>query len=285
MNSRKKQSNTDQNVFVLGVGCQKGGSSWLNSYLRRHSCSKLGMAKEYHVFDEIYKQYETYNYLGVDESTKPRLSRFREKCFTNPDEYFEYFLGLLQRSGKKLTADITPSYAMLPIEAFAHIKDGFAKKGIAVKVIYIMRDPFERIYSHCKKVIRNNNPDNIGDSSIEAQILLNQHSNRKFQAHTRYDLTIKNLEEVFDKENIYYGFYETLFCDKSIKKITKFLGIPFEKGAYNVFKNKGQPSAIVSTTKYAKMIAEYYTDTYLFLYDKFGKRLIRRIWKSAKYID
>jgi hypothetical protein len=39
-----------------------------------------------------------------------------------------------------------------------------------------------------------------------------------------YEETINNVEKVFDRSQIYYGFYENLFTIKSNQKIEHFIG-------------------------------------------------------------
>ena len=39
--------------FILGVGCQKGGTSWLHSQLDKSHHTDFGFLKEYHVFDVL----------------------------------------------------------------------------------------------------------------------------------------------------------------------------------------------------------------------------------------
>lgn len=43
-----------QKDFILGVGCQKGGTSWLRNQLNNHETCDFGFLKEYHVFDYLY---------------------------------------------------------------------------------------------------------------------------------------------------------------------------------------------------------------------------------------
>ena len=40
-----------EKVFILGVGCQKGGTTWLHKQLDKHPNVNMGFTKEYHVFD------------------------------------------------------------------------------------------------------------------------------------------------------------------------------------------------------------------------------------------
>lgn len=277
--------NSNEKTFVLGVGCQKGGTSWLTKYLRHHSSTKLGRLKEYHVFNALYVKNCGNWYLdAVKNIKKDENYRLRAKFIENTEEYFKYFAKQLEISGKSLTADITPGYAGLPEYAFREIKEGFDKRNIQTKVIFLMRDPFERVYSYCRKGIRNNKPWKMKEKYIEQEALINQYATWGCEFRTKYDITIKNLEKVFDKNNIYYGFYEKFFSDESIKNLTDFLKIPFEKGDYDKVVNQGQKPQTFNKEVYAKIIANHYRKTYKFIFDKFGEEFIRSIWKSSKYI-
>lgn len=167
----------DKKIFVLGVGCQKGGTSWLNRYLRLHPSSKLGIMKEYHVFDALYVKGCGNWYLNaVKNADTDGKSKLRTQLIEDSEAYFDYFANLLETSGKAFTADITPSYAGLPTHALKLIKEGFEKRGITVKVVFLMRDPFERVFSYCRKGIRNNKL-NYGDNEyLEQESLLNNYA-------------------------------------------------------------------------------------------------------------
>ena len=54
-----KMSIRSQNTFVLGVGAQKAGTSWLHHQLASRADTDFGFLKEYHVFDVIFhSEYE-----------------------------------------------------------------------------------------------------------------------------------------------------------------------------------------------------------------------------------
>ena len=48
-----------QKTFILGVGSQKGGTTWLHRQLTSNATVDLGHKKEYHVFDSIELQEQT----------------------------------------------------------------------------------------------------------------------------------------------------------------------------------------------------------------------------------
>ena len=272
-------------TFVLGVGCQKGGTSWLNRYLRLHPSSQLGLMKEYHVFDALYVKECCHYYLNAVKNTKTdKNSKLRAEFIENNEAYFDYFTNLLNKSNKQFTADITPSYAALPEHALHAIKEGFKKRGITVKVVFLMRDPFERVFSYCRKGIRNNKFSYKDNPYLEQESLLNNFATRGCEFRTQYDITIQTIEKVFGSNDIFYGFYETLFTDETIKSLTDFLDVPFSKGKYNMKVNEGQTPQKFDTLAYEKIISNHYRDTYLFLYDRFGENFIKNIWKSARHI-
>ncbi|BES66418.1 hypothetical protein SANA_28570 [Gottschalkiaceae bacterium SANA] len=273
-------------IFILGVGCQKGGTSWLNHYLRLHPSSQLGIMKEYHVFDALYVPECSNWYLNAVKNAKTdRNSKLRARFIEDSQAYFDYFTHLLEKSGKQFTADITPSYAALPEHALHAIKDGFEKRGVTVKVVFLMRDPFERVFSYCRKDIRNRKLSYKENPYLEQESLLKHFATRGCEFRTQYEITIKKLENVFDSKDIFYGFYETLFTDESIKRLTDFLGVDFSKGNYMEKVNEGQAPQKFDTLAYEKIISNHYRDTYLFLYDRFGESFIKNIWKSARHIS
>lgn len=271
-------------TFLLGVGCQKGGTSWLSNYLRKHPSSLKGFKKEYHIFDTV--AIPSSNTWYLDAKKKKNSDRKTKLCVRFVEDfstYFDYFEKRLELKNKIVARDFTPSYAGLPVHILQLIKDEFERRGIAVKVVFLMRDPFERVLSYTKKTIRQSNLD-LADPILEQEKLISNYSSFPCAFRTQYEKTIENVERVFAEEDIFYGFYETLFSDETINRFTDFLQIPFKKGDYNTIKNPGQKSNTYNKIVYEKMIANFYRETYLFAFNKFGEDFIRDIWKSARHV-
>jgi hypothetical protein len=75
--------------------------------------------------------------------------------YADPNVYFDYFAGLLgSRPDARLTADVTPAYAMLSAERLTQIKEAFAARGVRTVAVFLMRDPVDRIVSHFRMQIR-----------------------------------------------------------------------------------------------------------------------------------
>ena len=147
-----------EKTFLLGVGCQKGGTSWLHNYLSKHPNTNMGFAKEYHIFDALTipacerhrDEKSRYSFVFKDMKYKlwPRRLlgvKLRREFYSDTGKYFDYFDRIAEPSdGVTLTGDITPSYAGLSPEVYKEIKDGAEARGFRVKVIFLMRDPVER---------------------------------------------------------------------------------------------------------------------------------------------
>ena len=161
-------------TFILGVGAQKGGTTWLHRQLNSNSNIDFGFRKEYHVFDAIedYEKHKTSKRpkngfrerrirkilnsqkrgtLGCNLGMKRKQSRYTalELAFIdNVDHYFNYFDYLYLRNPSiDAVGDITPNYALLKTKTFALIRKGLESRGFDVKVFFLMRDPVERAWS------------------------------------------------------------------------------------------------------------------------------------------
>ena len=71
--------------------------------------------------------------------------------------YYDYFDDLWNSSPKITTVgDITPSYSGLDSKTLNSIKENLQARGFTIKLLFLMRDPLERIWSACRMTARNN---------------------------------------------------------------------------------------------------------------------------------
>jgi hypothetical protein len=284
MNPERQRSKMDKPIFLLGVGAQKAGTTWLHDYLQLQPEVDMGFMKEYHIFDQghvadttpkLDKRIDNYinSFLGKDSLS------MRHKFRRNHRHYFSYFQKLTDQTKQPyLTGDITPSYAGLSVKVLKNIKSGLEKSGFNVKVMFLMREPVARCISANRMYSKERllaNPD-VGE--LEAELLQKKYRQVRFEIRTRYDITIKNLEEVFLPEQIHYAFYEELFSDPVLSQICTFLELPFRSGNYNEVSNgskvRGEiPLALKSEIK------QHYNETYEYVFEKFGKERIEKLWK------
>jgi hypothetical protein len=273
-------------TFLLGVGCQKGGTSWLYDYLGRHPNANLGFRKEYHVFDGLYVPEFAHHHERVRkraaallDGTAPRSANARNtfrllNFYTDIESYFDYFWSLANRSAETtLTGDITPTYAALPRQAFGRIREALQKRSFDIRVVFLLRDPVERVISQVRMRQRT--------ASRESADIREAFATRTVELRTRYELTIANLEAVFGKEEIFYCFYERLFSEESIRRATSFLSIPYLAPDFDRKVNvSGDKSELDQATR--RKIFDHYRATYDFVAQRFGRADVGQVWQSYR---
>ena len=214
-----------EKVFCLGVGAQKAGTSWLHDQLNKRSDTNFGFLKEYHVFDALtldeFKRFRP----GVISPLKWRTWR-RRRMIANPRRYFDYFASLLKRRDIRLTGDITPSYACLHAQTIQWINSEFERRGITTRVVFLMRDPVERILSQHRMKLRtsgNLEPDKeVEQLRSAANKLVHRQSHR-----SDYLSTLNVLNHAIDQQNVFIDLYERLFTEPVFSRLCQHLNIAY----------------------------------------------------------
>ena len=276
-------------TFLLGVGAQKAGTTWLHSQLCKNAFFNPGFTKEYHTFDSIYAcQYVDWKsswlrkLSSIDETLPTagakKASLLKRLLFVyEPKSYFEYFEKLSDASPRiQLVGDITPSYSILDANAFADIKNGLESVGFKVKVIFLMRDPVERIWS-AKRMKRRHavSSGKMVSSSIETSLLRTLH-NQGSRLKTDYQRVITNLESIFSPDDIFYGFYEELFTQTSYERFRQFISLDLTDPDFKQSINASPKESDLSEEMTVKM-CQIYKSTYTFINNRFNGAA-ERLW-------
>ena len=295
-------------TFILGVGAQKGGTTWLHRQLNSNTNIDLGFRKEYHVFDAIedYEKHKTSKRprngfrerriskilnshkrgtLGRNLGMQRKQSRYTalELAFIdNVDHYFNYFDYLyLRNENIDAVGDITPNYALLKTKTFALIRKGLESRGFDVKVFFLMRDPVERAWSLAR--MKQRNMDDSKKEKFDQFKYMEKITQDGFTSYkSQYDKTIKQLEGAFENNNIYYGFYESLFNEQSFQSIQQFLGIPLETfDSSQVF--NASPKSNNMPDELNKKLVEYFRPTYEAISERHGDA-VRQLWQGYQLL-
>src|SRR5258706_3186219 len=105
----------------LGIGAQKAGTTWLHEALSLHPALRFPGGKEVHFWD-------WHRARGVD-----------------------WYRGLFGAAAPGVkNGEITPAYALLPVEAIREIRE----INPALRVIYTLRNPLERAWSAALMVLQ-----------------------------------------------------------------------------------------------------------------------------------
>lgn len=264
-------------TFLLGVGAQKAGTTWLHRYLCSGSSFAPGLMKEYHVWDTIY---------GVDPGGPPAFEGtaaaeregLRQSLVRSPSAYFAHFAGLLSQEEKDLTADITPAYAALPVDALSRIVTGFAERGVNVKAVMLLRDPVERCWSAARMYRRKQaNVAGLDHRMEESELVVRYAQTAHCQRRGRYERTVHNLEQCLRPEQIHYAIYEDLFTRESIERMSDFLGRPCDPLFGTETFNVSSKSETLTRTA-AAQVAEAFRETLAFCAARFPQT--QTLWGS-----
>ena len=281
--------------FLLGVGCQKGGTTWLHSQLIKAPQFGNGFAKEYHFFDSLYlrdrqhiariRQERLSHFLRESRSIVPASLLWQCLFLIEDNAYYSYFDSLWRSSDRvAMVGDITPAYCGLNWTHFREIRAKLESFGFDVKVVFIMRDPFERIYSSVraskKRMLRFSGSTLVVDGSLppeDEDLLLSAYKDPGIAFRTRYDLTMQNLEKAFAPDQIFYTLYEDLFRPPCLSRMASFLGVDVDIFDAGQFLNVSPRSGGIISEAIVRQIVDYYSDVYEFVSHQFA---VEGKWKS-----
>jgi hypothetical protein len=133
----------------LCVGVHKGGTTWLYQQLDSHPDFWMPPLKELHYFDQLSR---------VQRSSSPRCRDERDIRFlesinslsAKPYLDLEHYARLFELKGPLLSGDISPNYSTLSNEVIRRVVRYFPN----LKVIFLARDPVERVWSHLSMEVR-----------------------------------------------------------------------------------------------------------------------------------
>jgi hypothetical protein len=265
-------------TFLLGVGAQKCGTTWLYRYLESQDTADLGFAKEYHIWDGIYtpelKQKYKVKWFELFKSPKHRRLWLMQNIHSS---YFSYFCSLLSPKNINVTADISPSYSSLGRNVLEMIDRGFGARKVSCKVIFIMRDPVERCLSaaamHKKK-------GRYGDKHDYSQDIIDYAKSTQSYIRTNYKKTVSEIEAVFPQSRIYFGIYEEMFSDEKIIDLSNFLQVAPNLEFKNMKFKVSQKLLVDENIR--RHIARHYRGVYEFAGARFPETI--QLWKGFRYL-
>jgi hypothetical protein len=127
----------------LCIGAHKGGTTWLYQQLDSHPDFWMPPVKELHYLDQLGR---------VQRASPPRRRDERDLRFlesikslsAEPHLDLENYARLFEPKGSRLSGDISPNYSTLSDGVIQRVVTCFPR----LKVIFLARDPVERIWSH-----------------------------------------------------------------------------------------------------------------------------------------
>ncbi|HEX4159589.1 MAG TPA: sulfotransferase [Rhizomicrobium sp.] len=291
----------DGKTLFVGLGAPKCGTSWLSDYLNGHpevlmspiwelryfnsqlNPPKREMAKVAAPFLEQLDRVTTKLPKNFRRSHKRNLHLSqieglvdRLRMINSRDAYLEMFR---KRIGPEHRAfgEHTPAYCSMGEEGFAAIK-GMHNP---VRVIFIMRDPVARHWSHVWFQLQPKSRKSTEQVAAEQEIRndpaaiaerLSKTLDSRLIKRGRYDLTLKAMESVFEPEEMLIVFFEDLFKDSTVTRITDFIGVSARLARFDKQVNSNRKKLPLND-EYAAMIRNAYAPVYDYCRVRFGAAL------------
>ena len=127
----------------LCIGAHKAGTTWLYQQLDSHPDFWMPPVKELHYFDQLSRVQRAGRPRCRDERDLRFLERLKSLS-AEPGIDLENYGRLFGLKASLLSGDISPNYSTLSNEIIQQVVEYFPD----LKVIFLARDPVERVWSH-----------------------------------------------------------------------------------------------------------------------------------------
>lgn len=225
------------------IGAPKAGTTWLFDNLKRHPEIWLPPHKSFQFFSGL--AYE------VRRKKLKRLGLWKalfgsgiKYFFWNLNYFFSrridvhWYRSMYNIVRGKIAGEISPSYTILTHSQIKNIID----INPDIKIIFLMRNPIERLWSHAMlNLVKNQkfNPQEITDDKYISHFQIDGQ-----QSRTDYIGILEKWENIIPQDNFFVGFFDdiSLKPDSLLKEICDFLDVDFSleyfKESYkrNIFK-------------------------------------------------
>ncbi len=228
----------DGKTFLIGVGANKCATSWVYSYLKLLPTVAASPLKELHFFNlnfhpaadrmnvfamkrlafHFKQDGDVVDNLRARPSFQASLDRVR--MIYDDNAYFDHFARMCTPETKTL-CEITPAYSAIGQCGFQYMKAFFAAQEVSLKILFIMRDPVDRLWSHLRYRAQNE----PGRDILKTWSGLVE--DPEFIGWADYRQTIEALDTVFADRDVLFLFYEDLFCETALSELCAFAGAAF----------------------------------------------------------
>lgn len=269
---------TEKPLFLLGVGAQKAGTSWLHSYLEQNPMVDMGFQKEYHIWDAKYRPGMFKGFVAKPKKGESAANAMRRFMQNRAGVYEQYFRDLISDK-VRITGDLTPSYSALSVPQLARVRDKLVSVGFQVKAVLLMRDPVDRCWSATRmhtQTLKGHGVD-MTDEQIFS-LFVESFVGRQSELRTRYENTIKALNEVFSPDAVYVGIYEEMFNEAPLRRLSEFLTVPFNASHVSVKVNQSWDIPLPLDLR--KRCADFYAETYAYCHEHYPQTV--ELWQPLK---
>lgn len=282
----------NERTFILGLGAPRCGTTWLYSYLAsRSGVVDFGAKKEYHIFDALFGREQTRQVERMKRMVRHALETqdqplrrndhlWRKLSFMSDlNAYYDYFSSLVSRQdGPRVTGDLTPANWNMPPAQMLRLKEAFAPRGIRVRSVFLMRDPVDRFVSAVRyrelKLKRR-----------DKSATINARARPQHRAPSWYADVLKSIDQAFDKDEVFVGFYEEMFSRGEVERLCGVVGLPYEEAEFSTRVNSSTGAQTVVDEDLRRDVARHYRPVYDHLAETYGAERMRAIWPGYALLD
>lgn len=231
-------------VVFLCVGAAKAGTSWLHRQLSAHPECHFRSIKELHYFNAFDEGTLSRNMVRIRERQAGLLKRTGGGIDGTPEqaarmadgadwldvlergeEDTEAYLSYLQRGigEKRVVGEATPAYALLSAERLA----AMSRMAPDVRILYLLRDPVERLWSHVRMIAARRDADGVVTARRCENILQRTIAGEESQIVRRSDYAgaLERLTTAVPGGHLLLEVFEEMVRGDGLARICDFLGI------------------------------------------------------------
>jgi len=125
--------------------------------------------------------------------------------------------------GDQLVGDMTPAYALLPEARLAQL----GRMAPDVRILFLMRDPVERLWSHIRMIAARRDPDGQVRAKRCGRLLDKVIAGQETQivARSDYAATLKQLRAALPRGRVLIEVFEEMVAGDGFQRILAFLGL------------------------------------------------------------
>ncbi len=232
-------------TYLICAGATKAGTSWLYEHLASHPECHLRTVKELHYFDPpesgLSRMQARINAAEITrlqgrltDVVSPQQRHIRRRIAdmtawnavldggrTDLAAYRGYLTDGL--GDKRVVADVTPSYALLPLAGLRHM----AEVATDLRILYLMRDPVARLWSqvrmHAAQVAKPGQ--DIAALAVQRMERAVSGDDLYFGGRGDYQSCLERLRSVFAPNRLLAMFSEDLMTLPGVTRLWAHLGI------------------------------------------------------------
>ncbi len=253
-------------ILFFCVGAAKAGTSWLHAQMAAHPECHFRALKELHYFDAIdggrldkerarhAAEHERVIAWAGNEPTDRQAALMRDRAewldvlARGHEDREAYLTYLTNGAGEaRVVGDVTPAYALLSRARL----ESMAGMAPDVRVLYLLRDPVERLWSHVRMIAARRDPAGAVTARRAGNILRRVLRGEEDQIERRgdYARALRKLQATVPGGRLLIGVFEEMVAG-GLDRLAAFLGIkPFEGILAPV--HTGQPLAMTSDQRQA----------------------------------